>query len=187
MNASALQQRSLIHQAGLAIALCISILACFHADDSQAAGATAYTYSPISCKVFEGDDQGWLWVFPSGQIGNVHPSKSLDVYCPLIHEAKHGHSGIVRIHIVEASRQAGQGVKCGAYFNHPHAAEWNFSGWKEWKSGSGQTNRGHISLAGSNYLGGSHMIRCKLPPKDASLPGNEGVSHIGSYHSGLDK
>lgn len=187
MNTRSTQQRLLKQHMGLAIVLGFATLAAFHADDGHAAGATAYTYSPIACKVFETEDQGWHWVFPSGQVGNKHPSKPLDLWCPLIHEAKHDHSGIIRIDIIEASRQTGQGIKCGAYFNHPHAAEWNFSGWGEWTSGSGQTNRGQITLAGSSYLGGSHMLRCTLPPKDASLPGDEGVSRIGSYHSGLDQ
>jgi hypothetical protein len=170
-----------------AIILSAAVLAGAHGTETHAAGATAYTYSPIACKVTEGPEQGSLWIFPSGQVGNMHTTKPLDLWCPLIHEDKHDHSGIIRVHFIKAGRQSGQGVKCGVYFNHPHAAEWNFSGWKEWTSGSGQTNIGHHSFDGSKFLGGGHMLRCTLPPKDGGLTGDEGVSRLGSYHSGLDR
>jgi hypothetical protein len=78
-------------------------------------------------------------------------------------------------------------LRCSAYFNHPHASEWNWSGWQDWKSGGGQTNKGQLSIPNSKHLGGSHMIRCILPPKDETLAGDEGVSRIGSYESGRDK
>jgi hypothetical protein len=172
---------------GFASAMSAAVLASAFVTEAHAAGATAYTYSPVACKVTESADQGSLWIFPSGQIGNMHPSKPLDLWCPLIHEDKHDHSGIIRVHFIKAGRQTEQGVKCGVYFNHPHASEWNFSGWKEWKSGSGQTNIGHLSFDGSPFLGGGHMLRCTLSPKDGGLAGDEGVSRLGSYHSGLDK
>jgi hypothetical protein len=91
------------------------------------------------------------------------------------------------VHIIEASNQSGELLRCSAYFNHPHASEWNWSGWQDWKSGGGQTNKGQLSIPNSKHLGGSHMIRCILPPKDETLTGDEGVSRIGSYESGRDK
>ena len=179
--------RSLGRYLSVGIALSSATLAGFHVEESHAAGATTYTYSAINCKVVEQANQGTLRIFPSGQIGNVHTTRHLELICPLIHEAKFDETGIIRIHIVKASRVAGSLVRCSAYFNHPHAAEWNWSGWKEWKSGSGQTNKGHLDIPNSKFLGGSHMIRCILPPKDGSLTGDEGVSRIGTYESGRDK
>jgi hypothetical protein len=172
---------------GFATVLSAAFLVSANVTPSHAAGATTYTYSPIACRVVDQENQGTLRIFPSGQIGNVHATKKLEVICPLIHEAKFDETGIIRIHIVEASRQAGEGLKCSAYFNHPHANEWNWSGWQEWKSGSGQTNKGHLTIPNSKFLGGGNMIRCILPPKDESLTGDEGVSRIGTYESGRDK
>jgi hypothetical protein len=180
-------RKSLLSPLTLAIAASITTLTGFHTEDARAAGATTYVYSPIGCRVVDQDNQGTLRIFPSGQIGNVHPTKKLEIICPLIHEAKFDESGIIRIHIIEASNQPGELLRCSAYFNHPHASEWNWSGWKEWKSGGGQTNKGQLSIPNSKFLGGSHMIRCILPPKDESLSGDEGVSRIGSYESGRDK
>jgi hypothetical protein len=180
-------RKSLLSPLTLAIALSAAALATFHTGDAHAAGATTYVYSPIGCKVVEQENQGTLRIFPSGQIGNVHPTKKLEIICPLIHEAKFDETGIIRIHIVEASSQPGESLRCSAYFNHQHAGEWNWSGWQEWKSGKGQTNKGHLSIPNAKFLGGSHMIRCILPPKDETLSGDEGVSRIGSYESGRDK
>jgi hypothetical protein len=150
--------------------------------DSHAAGATAFTYSPIFCQTFGGTVKVWN----QGQIGNVHASETMTVMCPLIHEEKHNHSGKLEIKVIDASRDAE--VRCRSYFNHPHAGEdppWNFNDWHG-TNGSGPTNKLTIVLPGAPYLGGSHLILCQLPPKDFHFVGDDGVSRIGSYKSGVD-
>jgi len=151
----------------------------------QAAGATAFSYSPMFCQPVGGS--GTLKVWNQGQIGNSHPSETLNVFCPLIHELKEGHSGKIQINVIDASRD--NGVECRAYFNHPHASEsppWNFNGWKNNHLGSGPDNKSTITLAGAEDLGGSHMIWCKIPPKDSHFNGDDGISRIGTYKSGID-
>jgi len=73
MNAPSTHRSQRTQFLTLAIAIGTAGLTCLHVEHGHAAGATTYTYSPIACKVFEGEDQGWLWVFPSGQVGNTHP------------------------------------------------------------------------------------------------------------------
>jgi hypothetical protein len=187
MKTNVSHQTKVLGHISFVIALAGTAAMGFHVDDVIAAGATTYTYSPIGCLVVDQPNQGTLRIFPSGQIGNVHPTKKLEIICPLIHEAKFDETGIIRVHIIEASNQSGELLRCSAYFNHPHASEWNWSGWQDWKSGGGQTNKGQLSIPNSKHLGGSHMIRCILPPKDETLAGDEGVSRIGSYESGRDK
>jgi hypothetical protein len=158
------------------------LFASFCPAEVHAAGATAYTYSPIFCQTFGGT----LFRWNQGQIGNGHSSETMHVYCPLIHEEKHNHSGKLEIKVIDASRD--HKVECRAYFNHPHASEdppWNGNGWHG-TLGSGPTNKVTIVLPGANYLGGSNLIYCKLPPKDFHFVGEDGVSRIGAYKSGVD-
>jgi hypothetical protein len=180
-------RKSLLSPLTLAIVLSAATLTTFQSGYARAAGATTYVYSPIGCLVVDQPNQGTLRIFPSGQIGNVHPTKKLEIICPLIHEAKFDETGIIRIHVIEASNKDGEDLRCSAYFNHQHASEWNWSGWQIKKNGGGQTNKQPISIPNAKFLGGSHMIRCILPPKDESKSGDEGVSRIGSYESGRDK
>jgi hypothetical protein len=148
---------------------------------AHAAGATQLVYSPIFCQPFGGA----LWIYPSGQIGNKG-SETMRVFCPLMHEAKHNHSGKLQIFVVQANRH--ERVECRAFFNHPHANEdppWLTNGWKGKSANSAGIETATITLPGNTYIGGSHMIECKIPPK--STENNfDGVSRIGTYKSGVD-
>jgi hypothetical protein len=147
-----------------------------------AAGATQFVYSPLFCQTFGGT----LWIYPSGQIANRHPSETMRVFCPLIHEAKEGHSGKIVVHVVQANRK--ERVECRAFFNHPHAnsdPRWTTNNWQGDSKASHGVETATITLPGAKYVGGSHMLECKIPPK-SSENNFDGESRIGTYKSGVD-
>jgi len=148
----------------------------------HAAGATQYVYAPIACRTFEGA----LWIFPNGQIGNKHPSQTMRVLCPLIHEAKHENSDDIQISVVNANRD--NRLRCRAFFNHPHANVDPPSFVTAWKGAEGNSagiETGTLTLDGHKFLGGSHMLECEIPPKSNGAA-FDGISRIGSYKSGVD-
>lgn len=158
---------------------------------AQAAGATQFTYSPLFCQTFGGS----RWIYPSGQISNKSDSQAMRVFCPLIHEGKHDHSGKLVISVVQANQNEKDEngkvmrVECRAFFNHPHAnpdPPWNSNGWKGKSEHSNGVETATIELAGSKYLSGSHMIECRIPPRDGKVKNFDGESRIGSYKSGVD-
>lgn len=146
---------------------------------AHAEGATEIIYSPVFCKA----SGGTYWIFSSGHIGNLHPTDTMKVFCPLTHEVKHGHSGKVQIAVVQASGRSR--VRCSAYFNHALLESgWIWNGWQgQDQLGSQETT---ITLSGSDFLEGSHMILCEVPPKDFQATRFDGVSRIKAYSAGVD-
>jgi hypothetical protein len=149
---------------------------------AQAAGATQYVYAPIACRTFDGA----LWIFPNGQIGNKHPSQTMRVLCPMIHEAKQDDSDKIQVSIVNANRS--KRLRCRVFFNHPHANVDPPSFVSAWVGAGGNSagvETGTLVIEGHQYLGGSHMLECEVPPK-SNEDRFDGISRIGSYKSGVD-
>lgn len=149
---------------------------------AQAAGATQWVYAPIACRTFDGA----LWIFPSGQIGNKHPSQTMRVLCPLMHEAKHENTDDVQVSVVNANRA--KRLRCRVFYNHPHAntdPPAFVSAWVGGQSQSAGVETGTLVVPGHRFLGGSHMLECEVPPK-SSERNFDGISRIGSYKSGVD-
>jgi hypothetical protein len=149
---------------------------------AHATGATAFAYSPLSCRTFEGE----YWLYPTGQIGNVKGNQKMRVFCPLIHEAKFDQTQKIQIHVVNAHPKSK--VRCRAFFGHPDGLNAVPTPW------DGADDKGvqpsTITLNGHKYLGGSNMLECEIPEKWDDEPGQknfDGVSRIGSYFSGIDK
>jgi hypothetical protein len=157
-----------------------------------AKGATQFIYSPLFCKT----DGGQLWIHPSGQIGNKSTTESMRVFYPLIHEAKHDHSGKIQASIVQGNRdiKGNNGkvlrVECRAQLNHPHgnpSPPALFNPWEHRPSKSNGVGIDTITLDGAKFIGGSHMLECTLPPRNAQDNSEfDGESRLGSYKSGLD-
>jgi hypothetical protein len=149
---------------------------------AHATGATSYSYSPMSCQTFGGT----LWIYPSGQISN-RGTDTMRVFCPLIHEAKFNTTQDFSVSVV--NDHPTQKIRCRVFFNHPHALEWEQTGWK------GENDLGHqkatIPISGRQFLGGGNMLECEIPRKvhkgsDNPAANFDGESRIGSYRSGVD-
>lgn len=149
---------------------------------AQAAGATQLVYAPIACRTFDGA----LWIFPNGQIGNKHPSQTMRVLCPLIHEAKSETSDAIQVSIVNANRS--KRLRCRVFFNHPHANVDPPSFVTAWQGAQGNSagiETATLRVDGHKFLGGSHMLECEIPPK-SNEHNFDGISRIGTYKSGVD-
>lgn len=161
---------------------------------THADGATQFTYSPIACQTFGGA----RWIYPSGQISNKSTTEPMRVFCPLIHEAKFEQTQKTEVAVVQANqhhRDEGNRVmrvKCRVFFNHPHAnsdPRWAESGWHGQSVNSNGVETATIALPGHEYLGGSIMLECLIPPRDPQGVNQalfNGESRIGTYKSGVD-
>jgi hypothetical protein len=161
---------------------------------AHADGATQFVYSPIACQTFGGA----LWIYTSGQISNKSTTEPMRVFCPLIHEARFGDTQKTQVHVVQANQhhkdESGKvmRVKCRVFFNHPHAnsdPKWASTSWQGQSASSNGVETATITLPGHEYLGGSIMLECLIPPRDP-LGINQalynGESRIGTYKSGVD-
>ena len=148
---------------------------------AQAAGATQFVDAPIACRTFDGA----LWIFPSGQIGNKHPSQTMRVLCPLIHETKAENSDKIIVYAVNANRH--DRVRCKAFFNHPFAnVDPPAAVSKNTDTGnSAGVEDATLTIPGRTFLGGSHLLECTIPPK-SNEDNFDGISRIGTYKSGVD-
>lgn len=158
---------------------------------ASAAGATQFNYSPLTCQTFGGA----LWIYPTGQIANRSTTEPMKVLCPLIHEQKHEHSGKIQVSVVQANqnKKGPDGkvlrVECRAVFNHPHANPDPPPAQNDWEGKSDLANgavTATITLPGAKTLGGSHMLECRVPPRDPAVTRFDGESRIGTYRSGVD-
>jgi hypothetical protein len=157
-------------------------------------GATQFVYSPIACQTFGGA----LWIYPSGQISNKSTTEPMRVFCPLIHEAKFDFTQRTQVSVVQANQHHRDGdnqvmrVKCRVFFNHPHANSdppWVRTGWQGQSATSNGVETATITLPGNDYLGGSIMLECLIPPRDPQGINQalyNGESRIGTYKSGVD-
>jgi hypothetical protein len=66
-----------------------------------------------------------------------------------------------------------------------HVNEWVTNNWQGKSEKSPGIETATITLSGAKYLGCSHMIECRIPPKSGEA-NFDGVSRIGSYKSGVD-
>lgn len=161
---------------------------------THADGATQFVYSPIGCQTFGGA----LWIYPSGQISNKSTSEPMRVFCPVIHEAKFEQTQKIVVSVVQANQHKRDEdkeiarVKCRAFFNHPHATsdpKWFQTKWQGQEAGSTGVETATIAIPGHEYLGGSIMLECSIPPRDPdghNQPLFNGESRIGTYRSGVD-